>query len=321
MSYRITHENQDKRLQVQSVGDPVDEIKFTKKASINDFMMDSPIEEIDDTGMDFLANEEKRIEEEEPIYEEDDEDQQYQHQGGYESEIDPMMQGNYSDDGEPQAPEMSYEEIQQQKAFYLSQLKRLGDRGNLPSRRLGPEHSLRDIKGEVLRIRKEIEIGRGINYCRQGLMFCVSTIEMLNLKYDPAGIELEGWTAEIMADKEAYDDVFEELYEKYSNNISVGPEIKLITMVIGSAFGYHMKKYMSKQLSKASGKSQQYEEPKFERKMKGPSVDTDELLRKLNDDMSDISSVVSEVPEIPQEKEKVITVKPAKRGRKPKKKD
>jgi hypothetical protein len=61
---------------------------------------------------------------------------------------------------------------------------------------------------------------------------------------------------EIMADKEAYDDVFEELYEKYSNNISVGPEIKLITMVIGSAFGYHMKKYMSKQLSKASGKSQ-----------------------------------------------------------------
>lgn len=321
MSYRITHENQDKRLQVQSIGDPVDEIKFTKKANISDFAME-PVEEIDDTGFDFLANEKKRVEPEEPVYQEEEEEDQYQGNYDQESEIDPMMQGNYSDDGEPQEPEMSYEEIQQQKAFYLSQLKRLTDRGSIPSRRLGPEHSLRDIKGEVLRIRKEIEIGRGINYCRQGLLFCVSTIEMLNLKYDPAGIKLDGWTNHIMADKEAYDDVFEELYEKYSKNITMAPEIKLISMVVASAFGYHWQKYTSQKVqppASSYNRAPAYE-PKFERKMKGPSVDTDELLRKLNDDMSDVSSIVSEVPEMPKEKETVVTVPKAKRGR-PKKKE
>jgi hypothetical protein len=52
--------------------------------------------------------------------------------------------------------------------------------------------------------------------------------------------------------------------------------------------------------------------------MKGPSVDTDELLRKLNEDMSDTMSSVSEAP--PQEKVIEVPTK-AKRGRKPKPKN
>lgn len=331
MSYRITHENQDKRLQVQSVGDPVDEIRFTKKANISDFMMESHEEPVDDTGFDFLANEKKRIEPiedeifEQEQYEEDDDNYQHQNQqSNYDegSDIDPMMQGNFSDDGEPQAPKMTYEEIQDQKAFYLSQLKRLTERGRIPSRRLGPEHSLRDIKGEVQRMKKDIEISRGVNYCRDGLKFCVSTIELLNVTYDPAGIRLDGWTDKIIADlnKDEYDDVFEELYEKYSGSVSMAPELKLITMVVASAFGFHMEKIRaSKSNSGNNPPSYQTQDHKYERKMKGPSVDTDELLRKLNDDISDVSSVMSELPEPVKETEKVITVPKAKRGR-PKKK-
>ena len=37
-----------------------------------------------------------------------------------------------------------------------------------------------------------------------------------------------------------YDEVFEELYDKYNEKVDVAPEIRLIMMVGGSAFMYHL---------------------------------------------------------------------------------
>jgi hypothetical protein len=118
---------------------------------------------------------------------------------------------------------MSYEDTQSQKVFYLTQLKRLEAKGHMPSRRFGMEHSLQEIKGEVLRIKKEISMERSVGYCKHGLVFAAMTIEMLNNRFDPFGIELDGWTKVIMSQKDEYEEVFEELYEKYSDTISAGP--------------------------------------------------------------------------------------------------
>jgi hypothetical protein len=332
MSFKIEHENKNKNIKVHSVEDSIDDIKFTKKSPIVESMSSNFYEKFeepeDDIGLDFIANPNKRIDSEpdpEPEYQRSD-------MSAEEADSDIMMQPTYSEDGE----ELSYEEIQQQKAYYLTQLKLYADKGKFPSRRLGPEHPLSDIKAEVFKIRKEIEITRGINFCRMGLMCCVGTIEFLNTSYDPSGgyVDLNGWTAQTMADKEDYDEVFQELYEKYAGNVSMAPEIKLISMVLGSAFAFNLAKLgISAQAMKGSNNGgggfsnlmgmfggvkpsgQASSEPS--KKMKGPSVDTDELLRKLNDDMSDTMSTVSEIP--PPE-EKVIKV-PAKRGRKPKSKN
>ena len=96
-------------------------------------------------------------------------------------------------------PVKSYEDIQQEKAFYLSQLNRLIKKGNVTSRRFGMEHSLEQIRGEVFRIKKEISIDSGVDYCRQGLMFCVSTIEMVEGKYSG---KMSGWSQNVMGNIE-----------------------------------------------------------------------------------------------------------------------
>lgn len=345
MSYKFEHEKSDKSLKVDGFDKGIDDIKFEKSTNNdkkpNKEFFEEPQElEEDDMGVEFITNENKRLPEEEDNYEAEEEDEEEYEQ----SQEDPMMTGRYAEsdnESEASAPRLSYEETQQQKAYYLSQLKRLTDKGNVPSRRFGYEHSLNEIKQEVLRIRKEIEINRGVNYCKQGLMFCVSTIEMLNTKYDPFSIDLDGWSNVIMADKESYNDVFEELYEKYSSKITTSPEIKLIMMVAGSAMMFHLQKtIINKQFSsggdsggmlgslinKLSGGGET-SKPKSsenkEQKMKGPSVDTDELLKKLNsDDFSDVSSVTSEVKEKKKEDDKegktISVTQPKKRGRKPK---
>lgn len=343
MSFRIEHENSPKNLRVDSIDNPIDDIKFIKKESQYNIFK-NPEQEIDDTeeiGLDFITNEQKRNEPDFNDIEEDEEENRFDNNNDNTSDI--MMQGKYSasdyDDEDQREPVLSYEETQQQKAYFLSQLKRLGDKGHISSRRFGPEHSLNEIKSEVLRIRKEIEINRGVNYCRQGLMFCVSTIEMLNNKYDPFSVDLDGWSNVIMADKEAYDDVFEELYEKYSSKIAMAPEIKLISMVAGSAMMFHLQKsLMNNQFNKGGGGSlfnslasklgnmgqedtNTNTQKKSDAKMKGPSIDTDELLRKLNsDDFSDVSSVSGKTSELNYEgEEKTISLpQPKKRGRKPK---
>jgi hypothetical protein len=195
------------------------------------------------------------------------------------------------------ATEMSFEETQREKANCLSQLKRFEKRGIVVGRRFGMEHSLDDIKGEVYRIKKENQVDAGINYCRQGLMFCVSTIEMMNNKFKVGG-NMDGWSHVILNDIENYDEVFEELYEKWYSNMGSSPEIKLISMLAGSAFMFHLQKSMTA----PSGR---------QREMSGP---TEEMLRSL-DDSDDNESIVSMASSVEPEVKSINIQTPEKKGR------
>lgn len=303
------------------------------EASYDFFKEDSPENE-EVMGMDFIANESKRVQDSDSDFSDDDGEEGSDNATNDDLFMEPVREDYDNERGaQPPSASMTYEEVQHQKAYYLNQLKRLEKKGHVSSRRLNMEHDLEEISGEVVKIRKEIEVDRGINYCRQGLMFCVSTIEMLNTKYDPFGVDLDGWSNMIMADRESYDDVFEELYEKYSSKVAMAPEIKLISMIAGSAMMFHLQKSLvSKHFAPKKpdfqGSSQQAPRREPERKMKGPSINSDDLLRKLNsDDFSDISSVISDADSVmgggaetktvnvslPQQKKKP--------GRKPKKQE
>jgi hypothetical protein len=249
---------------------------------------------------------------------EDVKDQDYESEGELESQQgdgdydafteNPNAQNNF------QTPTKSYEEIQQEKSYYLSQLKRLEKKGNVSSRKFCMEHSLEEIRGEVIRIKKEQDMDNSIDYLRQGLMFCVSTIEMADNKYD-FGAQLGGWSQNVMGNIESYDSVFEELYDKYASSVTVMPEIKLISMLAGSAFMYSLQKKM------ISGSSPSSVPPR-QREMSGPSIDTDELMRRLSevdidDDASSNSSLES--VKITEEQPSVKTINVGKRrGRPPK---
>jgi hypothetical protein len=195
-------------------------------------------------------------------------------------------------------PRMNHEEIEREKGVYLSKLNRLLSNPSVQGRRMNTTHSLQEIKSEVFRIQKDVEINNGINYSKQGLMFCINTIEMLSKTY--VTDSLNGWSNVIMTDvnNNTYDQVLEELYEKYSSKISMGPEIKLISMIAGSAFMFSLQKslvdkslnnpgFLESILGKFKSKGAETASPIVNpENMSGPSFNVDDI-----DDVSSVSSI------------------------------
>jgi hypothetical protein len=80
------------------------------------------------------------------------------------------------------------------------------------------------------------------------MMATVSGVEWLNGKFDPLGARLDGWSDSIYENLDDYDDIFEELHEKYKGKAKFAPEVKLLAMLGGSAFLHHMTHSFSNQL-------------------------------------------------------------------------
>tara|TARA_B100000886_G_scaffold315518_2_gene253530 strand:+ start:6017 stop:7402 length:1386 start_codon:yes stop_codon:yes gene_type:complete len=77
----------------------------------------------------------------------------------------------------------------------------------------------------------------------------VTALEFMNESYDPFGLKLKGWSEQLELNKDSYNNVFGELYEKYKNTgRKVEPEIKLILMVGASAASFHASKKMAESL-------------------------------------------------------------------------
>jgi hypothetical protein len=75
-----------------------------------------------------------------------------------------------------------------------------------------------------------------------------SGVEFLNSKFDPFDVKLDGWSENVHENIVDYDDVFEELYDKYRGKANMAPEFKLLFALGGSAFMFHMTNSMFKQV-------------------------------------------------------------------------
>ena len=78
------------------------------------------------------------------------------------------------------------------------------------------------------------------------MMAAVSGAEFLNSKFDPFDIKLDGWSESVNESVEDFDEVFEQLYEKYGGGGEIAPELKLVMMLGGSAFMFHLSNTMFK---------------------------------------------------------------------------
>lgn len=134
----------------------------------------------------------------------------------------------------------SFEEIQKEKQELLFKLKRLEKSGLRSSRHYSMDSKISDIRDEFRTLKKQKELEKSIKFSREMLMACVGGIEYLNGKFDPLDVKLEGWSESVMENIDNYDEVFEELYDKYNDKVDIAPEIRLIMMVGGSAFMYHL---------------------------------------------------------------------------------
>lgn len=129
----------------------------------------------------------------------------------------------------------------------LNRLRRKGLGDGIPN--LTMQDSYETVKEVFTEVMHERTLESGIKFSKDMIIPAISFLEWMNNRYNPFDLELDEWSDQVdmaMQDGE-YDDVLEELVDRYSESVAVGPEMKLLMMLGGSAWGFHMSKRIAKQ--------------------------------------------------------------------------
>ena len=135
---------------------------------------------------------------------------------------------------------LSPEEERKEKADLINKLARLESKGFTISKRYTMDNSLDEIKMEFDRLVDARNLEGSIKFQRQMMMGLVTGMELMNNKFNPFDWQLDGWSESVHENVEDYDEVFEELYDKYKGKGNMPPEARLLFMMVGSGFMFHM---------------------------------------------------------------------------------
>ena len=141
---------------------------------------------------------------------------------------------------------MNAQEIKNEKIDLIYKFKKLENQGIRTTMNYNMNSNLEDMRNEYLKLRKQREVDNSIKFQRKVMMAAITGLEYLNNKFDPFDIKLDGWSESINENITDYDEVFEELSEKYGGKTEMAPEIKLLMMLGGSAFMFHLTNTMFK---------------------------------------------------------------------------
>lgn len=163
--------------------------------------------------------------------------------------------------GYGQAPEpLSYEETRKRKTDALANLARLESQGYVPAGKKGSHTTdLAELESMVDKLTAQRDLDNSIKFQRKILVGFATLVETVceNDDYNIFDMDLEGWSESLFENISEYDEVFEELYLKYGSVAEIPPELKLVTMVAGSAWMYHLSRSM---FGKASSKVPGFDE-------------------------------------------------------------
>lgn len=178
-----------------------------------------------------------------------------------ESEISDESSSSYSEGNSTEAAEsladfiskkgnrISEEDILNEKREILYQFDRLEKKGIKLPRKFSLASSLDEMKQELARIKRDRELDASIGFQKKTLITVVSGIEILNDMFDPVGAKLSGWSESVNENIDDYESTFEELYDKYKGKAQMAPELKLLLMLVGSGFMFHITNSMFKSSS------------------------------------------------------------------------
>jgi hypothetical protein len=157
------------------------------------------------------------------------------------------------DDDSPKKPSSKlnpYKDELNEKKEILYQLNRLELKGHTIPKTFTMQSNIEDIRQEYNKIIRDKEIDASVRFQRKMLMAFVTGAEYLNTRYDPFAIKLDGWSEQVHENINDFDDIFEELHNKYkSKGKSMPPELRLFISLSGSAFMFHLTSKMFKESS------------------------------------------------------------------------
>lgn len=135
-----------------------------------------------------------------------------------------------------------------EKKEILYQMDRLESKGFRLPRKFTMQSNIEEMRTEYHRIVREKEVDASIRFQRKMLMACVTGIEFMNSRFDPFDIKIDGWSEQVHENVNDYDDIFEELHDKYKGSgRKMAPELRLMMSLSGSAFMFHLTSSMFKQ--------------------------------------------------------------------------
>ena len=155
----------------------------------------------------------------------------------------------YSNNQTSSAPNISLEQPQsrveapndkKEKMEYINKLQRLEQKGFTVSRRFTMDNNLEEIRDEYNRLVDARSLEVSLKFQRQALMGIVTGLEWANGKFDPFDVKLDGWSESVHENVEDFDEIFEELYDKYKERGKMPPEARLMVALAGSGFMCHV---------------------------------------------------------------------------------
>ena len=135
---------------------------------------------------------------------------------------------------------MNPEEERKEKIDILNKLQRLEGKGLQVSKRFTMDNTLDEMKGEYLRLVDSRNLEASLRFQRQALMSVVTGLEWANGRFDPLDVKLDGWSEAVHENVEDFDEIFEELYDKYKDRGKMPPEARLMMALAGSGFMCHV---------------------------------------------------------------------------------
>jgi len=140
--------------------------------------------------------------------------------------------------------EIAQEKKEKEEVLWqLEKYRRLGVQG---VRKFNMSSELAEMQAEYTKIKKQRELENSVKFQRKCLVAFATGTELLNSKLDMLDFKLDGWSEQVNEGIDEYNEVFEELHEKYKEKAKIAPELKLLFMMGGSAFMYHITNSMFK---------------------------------------------------------------------------
>lgn len=160
--------------------------------------------------------------------------------------------GDYSTKNiKPVEQPLTDQEIKLKKIDMLRKLSELKSKGYELSKEYNFHSSLSEMEYEYELLKSYVDKNNGVKMYKNLLVNGVALVEFFNEKYDPFEFQLQGWSEHMSVEVDSYDDVMEELYEKYrGSGKSMPPEIKLLFLIVASGAAFH---YSKSTLGKAVG--------------------------------------------------------------------
>lgn len=199
----------------------------------------------------------------------------------------------YEDEEEEErAPRMTAEQIKFAKLKVEDQFIRLKNRGVAV-----PDYSMSEDLDTLQRKLKTVNcrVGseRSIKWFKNGLIWMSSGAEIMNNKFDPFGLVLEGWSQQMHDDIDDYDDVLEELYYKHKDSVSMSPEVTLIMMIASSAFQFHMSNHMARAMAERAAPVYAQNNPEFMAALQGDAKRRMQTMR-MESPEEDVEAMIRE---------------------------